>query len=154
MTEDSQQAAVANLKSCVAAYPACVEKNVLWVWPWKEDPLSVAGNKMAHPEGFLGGVGDDPSTYTRDTPYGWDTLVENLIDPSHVPFAHHGMQGKRTDAIPINMTMLTPISEDDINSTMKIGPWGCFGAEQESFELRLLYLMTPNSKPNPNGPSA
>lgn len=112
MTEDSQQAAVANLKSCVAAYPACVEKNILWVWPWKEDPLSVAGNKMAHPEGFLGGVGDDPSTYTRDTPYGWDTLVENLIDPSHVPFAHHGMQGKRTDAIPINMTMLTPISED------------------------------------------
>ena len=21
----------------------------------------------------------------------WDTLVENLLDPSHVPFAHHGM---------------------------------------------------------------
>ena len=25
----------------------------------------------------------------------WDVLVENLLDPSHVPNAHHGIQGNR-----------------------------------------------------------
>jgi phenylpropionate dioxygenase-like ring-hydroxylating dioxygenase large terminal subunit len=53
----------------------------------------------------------NPSTYTRDLPYGWDSLVENLIDPSHVPFAHHGLQGKRDDAIPINMTVPDSLGE-------------------------------------------
>ncbi len=30
-----------------------------------------------------------------DLPYGWDFLVENLMDPSHVAFSHHGILGKR-----------------------------------------------------------
>jgi pheophorbide a oxygenase len=103
-TEEIQVKAIASKRSCVAAYPIYVEKNVLWIWPWKEDVLSVAGNPMAHPEGMMEMVVDNPTTYTRDLPYGWASLVENLVDPSHVPFAHHGMQGKRTDAIAINMT--------------------------------------------------
>ncbi|CAJ1368222.1 unnamed protein product, partial [Effrenium voratum] len=44
-------------------------------------------------------------TYTRDLPYGYDSLVENLIDVSHVPFAHHGLQGTRDDAAPVSMTI-------------------------------------------------
>ncbi|KAL3936791.1 MAG: hypothetical protein SGBAC_007964 [Bacillariaceae sp.] len=92
-------------RSCATTYPAQVVKNILFVWPWEEDCLSVLGNPDAQPEGILKGLPEDPPTYTRDLPYGWDTLVENLIDPSHVPFAHHGMQGKRTDAIPIKMTV-------------------------------------------------
>lgn len=54
---------------------------------------------------------NNPTTYTRDLPYGWDSLIENFIDPAHVPFAHHGLQGKRDDAVPINMTV--PISMGD-----------------------------------------
>ena len=41
------------------------------------------------------------ATYTRDLPYSWDTLLENIVDPAHIPFAHHGLQGKRDDAIAI-----------------------------------------------------
>ena len=34
-----------------------------------------------------------------DLPYGWDTLLENIADPSHIPFAHHGLQARlRTQA--------------------------------------------------------
>jgi phenylpropionate dioxygenase-like ring-hydroxylating dioxygenase large terminal subunit len=33
--------------------------------------------------------------YMRDLPYGWGTLVENGLDPSHVNFAHHGVIGDR-----------------------------------------------------------
>ena len=31
-------------------------------------------------------------------PYGWDTLVENLTDPSHLPFSHHNVLGDRRAA--------------------------------------------------------
>jgi pheophorbide a oxygenase len=30
---------------------------------------------------------------------------QNIVDPSHIPFAHHGLQGKREDAIAINMSV-------------------------------------------------
>lgn len=43
---------------------------------------------------------DDPGAslylspwFMRDVPYGADTLVENVLDPSHVPFSHHGTIG-------------------------------------------------------------
>ena len=34
----------------------------------------------------------------RDLPYGHDVLFENLLDPAHVPWAHHGVQGNRHKA--------------------------------------------------------
>ena len=34
----------------------------------------------------------------RDLPYGHDVLFENLLDPAHVPWAHHGVQGDRYKA--------------------------------------------------------
>ncbi len=33
--------------------------------------------------------------YVRDVHYDFATLVENFLDPAHVPFAHHGVQGNR-----------------------------------------------------------
>lgn len=33
------------------------------------------------------------SFYVRDLPYSFDFLVENFIDPAHIPFAHHNLQG-------------------------------------------------------------
>eukprot|EP00980_Cylindrotheca_fusiformis_P002460 scaffold584_cov132-Cylindrotheca_fusiformis.AAC.13 len=105
LTPEAESVAISSKRSCATTYPTQVEKNILWIWPWEEDVLSVIGRPGAHPEEMMKGVPDDPPTYTRDAPYGWATLVENLMDPSHVPFAHHGMQGKRSDAIPINMTI-------------------------------------------------
>ena len=111
-TKEVEQKALKSKKACVASYPVYVEKNVVWFWPWKEDVLSIAGQPHKHPEGLMNSANNNPSTYSRDLPYGWDSLVENLIDPSHVPFAHHGLQGKRDDAIPINMTVPESLGED------------------------------------------
>ena len=58
-----------------------------------------------------------PSTYTRDLPYGWDTLLENLIDPAHIPFAHHGLQGTRDDAIPIEMSVAHSLGSFETEET-------------------------------------
>jgi len=41
--------------------------------------------------------------YMRDLPYDYTTLVENIIDPSHVPVSHHGtVQGNRELAQPLS----------------------------------------------------
>jgi len=35
------------------------------------------------------------ATYcSRDLPYSFDFLIENFMDPAHIPFAHHSLQGK------------------------------------------------------------
>lgn len=113
-TATVQTAATQNPRSCLASYSTYVdpETAVLWIWPWKEDVIQFAGDVWRHPEGIMGKempsenqpLAEGLVTYSREHPYGWDTLVENLIDPAHIPFAHHGMQGNRNDAIPINMT--------------------------------------------------
>jgi phenylpropionate dioxygenase-like ring-hydroxylating dioxygenase large terminal subunit len=110
-TPEDEKAALSSKRSCVTSYPVHIEKNVIWFWPWIEDVLSIAGEPSKHPETLMSGANINPSTYTRDLPYGWESLVENLIDPSHVPFAHHGLQGKREDAIPINMTVPESLGE-------------------------------------------
>jgi phenylpropionate dioxygenase-like ring-hydroxylating dioxygenase large terminal subunit len=94
-------------RACVKSYSTIVHKNILWFWPWKLDSLSILGQHKKYPEGMMESISINaiPSTYTRDLPYGWDTLVENLIDPAHIPFAHHNLQGKRKDAIPIYMSI-------------------------------------------------
>lgn len=107
----TEAAAKKNPRSCATSYTTVVEKNVLWAWLWPDaDPLSGIQDGML-PESAVKEVLPDSSTYSRDLPYGWDTLLENIVDPAHVPFAHHGLQGKRTDAITINMTYPKTIDE-------------------------------------------
>jgi phenylpropionate dioxygenase-like ring-hydroxylating dioxygenase large terminal subunit len=103
----------------VKSYPVVVEKNLIWTWLWPEDPLTVIDKAWAHPEFMVRGIPDNSSTYTRDFPYGWDMLIENIIDPSHVPFAHHGLQGSRIDAIPINMSTPADIQEKGFDFTFQ-----------------------------------
>mmetsp|Transcript_11681 Transcript_11681/g.38490 ORF Transcript_11681/g.38490 Transcript_11681/m.38490 type:complete len:412 (+) Transcript_11681:521-1756(+) len=95
--------ALGSPRSCVASLPVAVHKRLLFAWPW--GGLPALGEGPGTPEHLLAGVRENVSTYTRDLPYGWDTLVENLIDPAHIPWAHHGLQGKREDAVPITMSI-------------------------------------------------
>ena len=48
---------------------------------------------------------------SRELPYGFDFLVENFMDPAHIPFAHHGLQGLRSDGINIPMKVLTNLDD-------------------------------------------
>ncbi len=128
-TEDVAALAKASPRSSATTYSVQVHKNVLFFWPWADkDPLSLLEvYPKGHPEGIMASIAvlppdaldDDsttktvsaPNTYTRDLPYGWDTLLENLIDPAHIPFAHHNLQGTREDAIPIQMTVPESLGE-------------------------------------------
>ena len=48
----------------------------------------------------------------RDLPYSFDFLVENFMDPAHIPYAHHSLQASRDDGSPIPMQILTDIGDD------------------------------------------
>ena len=38
--------------------------------------------------------------HVQDLPYGWATLVENVLDPAHINFSHHGVIGDRRAQLP------------------------------------------------------
>ena len=51
----------------------------------------------------------DVNIFVRDLPYSFDFLVENFMDPAHIPFAHHKLQSTRDDGCPIEMDILVRV---------------------------------------------
>ncbi|EFJ50047.1 hypothetical protein VOLCADRAFT_89014 [Volvox carteri f. nagariensis] len=91
----SEAAACSSRRSCATAYPARVEFNMLWVWP---DASPDAEAAAAATELVVSNDlrrrdnpgGTNFSWFMRDLPYSYEILLENLTDPSHLPFSHHG----------------------------------------------------------------
>ena len=70
----------------------------------------------------------DEKYFIKELPYSWDILVENFMDPAHIPFAHHGLQGKRSDGKPIKIKLKNSnkshceiFFEDSMNSKKRNG---------------------------------
>ncbi|GAV60508.1 Rieske domain-containing protein/PaO domain-containing protein [Cephalotus follicularis] len=83
-------------KACAIVYPSVLHHDIVWFWP-NPDPqykdILVKKKPPSIPEL------EDPS-YTklmgnRDIPYGYEVLMENLMDPAHVPYAHYGIMQTR-----------------------------------------------------------
>ena len=97
------RAAVSKPQCHVRSYPVMVYKSVVWAWLWPQN--STSATLRQRPEGMLKGrLPDDAATFTRDLPYGWDTLLENIADPAHVPwvrdpgcFHSQGIAGSQTE---------------------------------------------------------
>jgi len=91
-----------NPRAQALAFPSKVGMGLVWVWLGKGEP-------KGEPEDIIDGtyLNDQVvfSSYTRDLPYTYDGLLENLMDVSHIPFAHHGLQGTRDDAAPVWMSV-------------------------------------------------
>ncbi|ONK74784.1 uncharacterized protein A4U43_C03F10110 [Asparagus officinalis] len=79
-------------KACAAVYPSYEQNKVLWFWPNTTPEYKDIAEKEKPP--YVPEL-DDPSYAcamgTRDLHYGYDVLIENLMDPAHVPYAHHGI---------------------------------------------------------------
>ncbi|MEB3263580.1 MAG: Rieske 2Fe-2S domain-containing protein [Synechococcus sp.] len=91
---------------CATALPCCSAQGLLWVWP---DPASaaLAGEQPLPLSARVdAAAGYAWSSFVRDLPYDWRTLVENVCDPAHVPFAHHGIQGDRRRAGPLPLELV------------------------------------------------
>nr|CAD1840390.1 unnamed protein product [Ananas comosus var. bracteatus] len=116
-----------NSKACAAVYPSVVQNKVLWFWP-STDPQYKDILEMKRPP-YIEEL-DDPS-YTcsmgiRELQYGYEVLIENLMDPAHVPYAHRGiMRTRRPEADregggPIDIT-ITESSKSGFLANLEFG---------------------------------
>ncbi len=91
---------------CATAFPSVQKNDLLWVWMDASSPEIAAKTALPLSPKIDSSQGFVWSSMVRDLEYDWRTLVENVADPSHVPFAHHGIQGNREKAKPIVLDIL------------------------------------------------
>ena len=77
------------------------------LWAYMTLPAGQASHYPTLPEKMLPDLLETPHFFTRDLPYSYDFLIENFMDPAHIPFAHHSLQGVRSDGTPLPMKVLT-----------------------------------------------
>ncbi|KAF9684803.1 hypothetical protein SADUNF_Sadunf04G0156600 [Salix dunnii] len=89
LPEGPEARAVKSPRACATRFPTMVSQGLLFVWPdengWER---AQATKPPMLPDDF-----NKPEfstvTIQRDLFYGYDTLMENVSDPSHIDFAHH-----------------------------------------------------------------
>jgi phenylpropionate dioxygenase-like ring-hydroxylating dioxygenase large terminal subunit len=92
-------------RACVKAYPATVRQGMLFVYPGTAELSDRVPVPVIEPLED----GSDDWTYIdtfRDLPYDALTLMENVLDSSHVPFTHHKSMANRETAGPVNLEVL------------------------------------------------
>ena len=91
---------------CATVYPSRQENDLLWVWMDVDTPDLADKTDLPLSPKIDASKGYVWSSMVRDLEYDWQTLVENVADPSHVPFSHHGIQGNRDRAMPIPLNIV------------------------------------------------
>lgn len=94
---------------CAIKFPSQEANELLWVWPDANSADLAAKTPLPLSDQLDAEKGFVWSSIVRDLEYDWQTLIENVADPSHVPFAHHGVQGNREQAesLPITISQST-----------------------------------------------
>ncbi|KAG0486135.1 hypothetical protein HPP92_008230 [Vanilla planifolia] len=115
-------------RACVARLPTLVSQGLLFVWPDENGgEKAMASEPPRLPDDF-----DSPDfstvTIQRDLFYGYDTLMENVSDPSHIDFAHHKVTGRRDRAKPLPFKLESS------------GAWGFVGADSGNPRISASFL--------------
>ncbi|KAL8167881.1 hypothetical protein V2J09_009380 [Rumex salicifolius] len=127
-SEGPESRAVKSPRACATKLPSMVSQGLLFVWPdengWEK---AKATQPPMLPDDF-----DKPEfatvTIQRDLYYGYDTLMENVSDPSHIDFAHHKVTGRRDRAKPLAFKV-----EDS-------GAWGFSGSNPDNPKISSTFV--------------
>lgn len=92
-------------RACVQSLPTAVRQGLLFVYPGNPEKAEATKIPIVEPleelpEGWI-----VLNTF-RDLPYDALTLLENVLDASHVPFTHHATVGNRTNASTVELEIL------------------------------------------------
>lgn len=92
-------------RACVASLPTAVQQGMLFVYAGKPENAAQVSIPIVDP------LNEDPQEWVcmntfRDLPYDALTLLENVMDASHVPFTHHRSVGNRANASPVELEVL------------------------------------------------
>ncbi|MFM7450568.1 MAG: Rieske 2Fe-2S domain-containing protein [Leptolyngbyaceae cyanobacterium] len=93
-------------RACAKALPTAVRQGLLFVFPGQPE----IADQVSIP--IIEAMEETPKDWVcvstfRDLPYDALTLLENVLDSSHVPFTHHRSLGKRENAAPVELEILT-----------------------------------------------
>jgi len=146
-----------NCRAQCQSFPTRVENGLLFVFPQtgKDAKLQASLTPIT---GIRELAADSSSSSSwrykipagvRDFPCGWDTMVENTLDPAHFCAAHHGTLGNRyTDPKHYSQKVVQPIPRD-ITSNEPFVVEGDFGTLE--FQPPCLVRYTPDNPSMPFG---
>ncbi len=101
----TDQSAQTSNRACAKSMPTTVRQGLLFVYPGT--PSNAAKVTVPIIEPMEEDVDDWVCLNTfRDLPYDALTLLENVLDSSHVPFTHHKSVGNRSTASPVELEVL------------------------------------------------
>ncbi len=105
-------------RACASALPTAVRQGLLFVYPGQAEnaaqtKIPLVDALESEPDGWV-----CLNTF-RDLPYDALTLMENVLDSSHIPYTHHGTVGKRENVSPVELEVV------------ESGKWGFKGVWQE-----------------------
>lgn len=98
----ADSAAHTSPRACVASLPTAIRQGLLFVYPGTPELAPRVEVPIVDP------LEDEPDGWVclntfRDLPYDALTLLENVLDSSHVPFTHHKSVGDRSTAAPVEL---------------------------------------------------
>ena len=87
----SKSTACSSSRSKIQAFPTLKAHGLLWVWP---DDAPTAWDDAAAEDPVIGGVSGPDASWlaTFNFPTTYATFIENVVDPTHVLYVHHGQK--------------------------------------------------------------
>ncbi|HEY9644894.1 MAG TPA: Rieske 2Fe-2S domain-containing protein [Chroococcidiopsis sp.] len=119
-------------RACVAALPTTVRQGLLFVYAGTPERAAAVAVPTIAP------LEDDPDGWVclntfRDLPYDALTLLENVLDASHVPFTHHRSVGNRANASTVDLEVVET-GKQGFTGTWAEGPRkGTLGRQDTTF---------------------
>lgn len=123
-------------RACVKSLPTTVEQGLLFIYP------GTATRAINTPVPLIpvaiSSAGKPANGWVmfntfRDLPYDALTLLENVLDPSHLPYTHHGSVGKRSNASPVELEVISS-DKSGFTGTWADGPRkGTLGRQNTTF---------------------
>ncbi|MCL7042589.1 hypothetical protein MKW94_000159 [Papaver nudicaule] len=131
-------------KACARAYPSLEQNKLLWFWPNTDPQYKDIAAKEKPP--YIPEL-DDPSFTSlmgnREIPYGYEVLIENLMDPAHVPYAHYGIMRLPSKSPKLDREGGTPI---EIN-VQRLDKTGFFAKQDRGYNRFIppcIFYASPN----------
>jgi phenylpropionate dioxygenase-like ring-hydroxylating dioxygenase large terminal subunit len=122
-------------RACVKSLPTIVEQGLLFIYAGtparaEHTPVPLIPVPMADGKPTDGWI---VLNTCRDLPYDAATLLENVLDPSHLPFTHHNSVGKRSNASPVELEVVSS-DKSGFTGTWAEGPRkGTLGRQDTTF---------------------
>lgn len=119
-------------RACVKSYPCKILHDMLFVYGGNPENALYTALPITQP------LTENEDKWVilktfRDLPYDAFTLLENVLDTSHVSYTHHGTVGDRSNAAPVELE-ITSVNRQGFTGFWQEGPRkGTLGSQTTTF---------------------